>query len=75
MKTYRKELWFDIPSRRELVNITLMIEKCLKESNINEGLLLCNAMHITSSVFINDDEPGLHHDFEMWLEKLAPELP
>jgi len=75
MKTYRKELWFDIPSRRELVNITFMIKKCLKESNINEGLLLCNAMHITSSVFINDDEPGLHHDFDMWLEKLAPELP
>jgi secondary thiamine-phosphate synthase enzyme len=75
MKSYRKELWFDIKERREFINITPTIQKCLVESGIQEGLLLCNAMHITSSVFINDDESGLHHDFEKWLEKLAPELP
>ena len=75
MKSYRKELWFDTKNRRELINITGTIEKCLKESGIKEGLLLCNAMHITSSVFINDDEPGLHADFEKWLEGLAPEKP
>ncbi|QCX32881.1 YjbQ family protein [Caloramator sp. E03] len=75
MKSYRKELWFNIPSRRGFVNITGDIEKCLKESGIKEGLLLCNAMHITASVFINDDEAGLHKDFEKWLEKLAPEKP
>ena len=75
MKSYRKELWFEIRQRRELVNITPHIEECLKESGIHEGLCLVNAMHITSSVFINDDEPGLHHDFEIWLEKLAPEKP
>ncbi|SKB00236.1 secondary thiamine-phosphate synthase enzyme [Caloramator quimbayensis] len=75
MKSYRKELWFNIPSRRGFVNITSDIEKCLKESGIKEGLLLCNAMHITASVFINDDEAGLHKDFEKWLEKLAPEKP
>ena len=75
MKSYRKELWFDIKERREFINITPTIQKCLVESGIQEGLLLCNAMHITSSVFINDDELGLHHDFEKWLEKLAPELP
>lgn len=75
MKTYRKELWFNIPQRRQLVNITPDIEQCLKESGIKEGLLLCNAMHITSSVFINDDEAGLHRDFERFLEKLAPEKP
>ncbi|TCK92797.1 secondary thiamine-phosphate synthase enzyme [Natranaerovirga hydrolytica] len=75
MKSYRKELWFDTTKRRELINITSDIEKCLKESNIKEGLLLCNAMHITSSVFINDDESGLHRDFERFLEKLAPEKP
>ena len=75
MKSYRKELWFDIKKRRELINITPQIEQCLRESGISEGLLLCNAMHITASVFINDDESGLHHDFEVWLEKLAPEKP
>lgn len=75
LKSYRKELWFDTKNRRELINITGTIEDCLKESGIKEGLLLCNAMHITSSVFINDDEPGLHADFEKWLEGLAPEKP
>jgi len=75
MKSYRKELWFEVKNRRELINITPQLEECLKESGIKEGLLLCNAMHITASVFINDDEPGLHHDFEVWLEKLAPEKP
>ncbi len=75
MKTYRKELWFNINSRRELVNITPMVQNCLQESQVKEGLLLCNAMHITSSVFINDDESGLHQDFEKWLEGLAPEKP
>ncbi len=75
MKSYRKEIWFETKSRRELINITPDIEKCLSESGIREGLILCNAMHITSSVFINDDESGLHHDFEVWLEKLAPEHP
>ena len=75
MKSYRKELWFEIRQRRELINITPEIEECLRESGVQEGLCLVNAMHITSSVFINDDEPGLHHDFEVWLEKLAPEKP
>lgn len=75
MKSYRKELWFEIPTRRAFVNITGQVEKCLNESGINEGLVLCNAMHISASVFINDDEAGLHHDFEVWLEKLAPEKP
>ena len=75
MKSYRKELWFETSKRREFINITREVEKCLKESEIAEGLLLCNAMHITSSVFINDDENGLHQDFEKWLEKLAPEKP
>ena len=75
MKTYRKELWFDVKKRRELINITPMIKECLSESNIKEGIVLCNAMHITASVFINDDESGLHKDFEKWLEKLAPEKP
>ena len=75
MKTYRKELWFNINSRRQLVNITSRVQQCLEESGIKEGLLLCNSMHISSSVFINDDESGLHHDFEVWLEKLAPEKP
>ncbi|MEX0981749.1 MAG: secondary thiamine-phosphate synthase enzyme YjbQ [Bacteroidales bacterium] len=75
MKSYHEELWFDIQARRELINITPMVEQCLKKSGIKEGLLLCNAMHISASVFINDDEPGLHHDFEVWLEKLAPEKP
>jgi secondary thiamine-phosphate synthase enzyme len=75
MKSYRKELWFEVRQRRELINITPEIEECLRESGVQEGLCLVNAMHITSSVFINDDEPGLHHDFEVWLEKLAPEKP
>lgn len=75
MKSYRKELWFNVNNRREFINITPLVEECLKESGIKEGLLLCNAMHITSSVFINDDESGLHNDFEVWLEKLAPEKP
>ena len=75
MKSYRKELWFNIPSRRGFQNITPTLEACIKESGIKEGLLLCNAMHITASVFINDDESGLHRDFERWLEKLAPEKP
>jgi secondary thiamine-phosphate synthase enzyme len=75
MKSYRKELWFDIKERREFINITPTVNQCLVESGITEGLCLVNAMHITSSVFINDDEPGLHHDFEKWLEKLAPEKP
>jgi secondary thiamine-phosphate synthase enzyme len=75
MKSYRKELWFNTKNRREYINITPQVEQCLNESSIKEGFLLCNAMHITASVFINDDEPGLHHDFEVWLEKLAPEKP
>jgi len=75
MKSYRKELWFQTKNRREFINITGEIINCLAESKIKEGLLLCNAMHITASVFINDDESGLHQDFENWLEKLAPEKP
>jgi secondary thiamine-phosphate synthase enzyme len=75
MKSYRKELWFDIPSRRGFVNITPQVDRCLKESGIAEGLVLVNAMHITASVFINDDEPGLHHDYDRWLERLAPHEP
>mgnify|MGYP006299275833 FL=1 len=75
MKSYRKELWFEIPTRREYINITPAVEEALADSGIKEGLLLCNAMHISASVFINDDEPGLHQDFEKWLEKLAPEKP
>lgn len=75
MKNFRKELWFDIPTRRGFVNITNELQKCIDESKIQEGFLLCNAMHITASVFINDDESGLHSDFEKWLEKLAPEKP
>ena len=75
MKSYRKELWFEIQTRRGYINITGQIENCLHESGIQEGLALVNAMHITASVFINDDESGLHHDFEIWLEKLAPEKP
>lgn len=75
MKSYRKELWFEIQKRRQFVNITSQVEECLSQSGIKEGLLLCNAMHITASVFINDDESGLHADFEKWLEKLAPEKP
>lgn len=75
MKSYKKELWFNTTQRREYINITPEINECLRESGIKEGLLLCNAMHITASVFINDDESGLHGDFEKWLEKLAPEKP
>jgi secondary thiamine-phosphate synthase enzyme len=75
MKSYRKELTFNTTHRREFINITPSMEACLRESGIKEGLLLCNAMHITASVFINDDEDGLHHDYEVWLEKLAPEKP
>ncbi len=75
MKSYRKELWFNIPQRRQLVNITPEVSMVLEESGIQEGLCLINAMHISASVFINDDEPGLHQDFEAWLEKLAPEKP
>jgi secondary thiamine-phosphate synthase enzyme len=75
MKSYRKELWFQVKNRREFINITPHVQECLEESGICEGILLCNAMHITASVFINDDESGLHADFETWLEKLAPEKP
>ena len=75
MKTYREELWFRTRRRRELINITPDVEACVEKSGIKEGLLLCNAMHITASVFINDDESGLHSDFEKWLEGLAPEKP
>ncbi len=75
MKSYRKELWFEIPTRRAFINITPRAEGCLSESGIREGLMLVNAMHITASVFINDDETGLHGDFEAWLEKLAPHAP
>ncbi len=75
MKSYRKELWFNVPSRRGFINITPQVEKCLQESGIHEGLVLVNAMHITASVFINDDESGLHKDYEVWLEKLAPHEP
>ncbi|MDR0726429.1 MAG: secondary thiamine-phosphate synthase enzyme YjbQ [Prevotellaceae bacterium] len=75
MKSYRKELWFNTTSRREFLNITPEVEVCLDESGVKEGLLLVNAMHITASVFINDDERGLHHDMDVWLEKLAPEKP
>ncbi|HWQ88692.1 MAG TPA: secondary thiamine-phosphate synthase enzyme YjbQ [Desulfitobacteriaceae bacterium] len=75
MKSYRKELWFNTKRRRENINITGQLQDCLQESNIREGILLCNAMHITASVFINDNEIGLHNDFERWLEKLAPEKP
>jgi secondary thiamine-phosphate synthase enzyme len=75
MKSYRKELWFNIPTRREFRNITRDVEECLRESGIQEGLALVSAMHITASVFINDNESGLHHDYEVWLEKLAPHEP
>ncbi|HWQ82820.1 MAG TPA: secondary thiamine-phosphate synthase enzyme YjbQ, partial [Ignavibacteria bacterium] len=73
--SYRKELWFNTTKRRELINITADVSRCIAESGIKEGLALVNAMHITASVFINDDEPGLHGDYETWLEKLAPEKP
>lgn len=75
MKSYRKELWFETAQRRKIIHITPQIEECLRESGIKEGLCLVNAMHISASVFINDNESGLHSDFERWLEKLAPEKP
>jgi len=75
MKSYRKQLWFEVPTRRGFINITPTVENCLHESGIQEGMVLVNAMHITASVFINDDESGLHHDYEKWLEKLAPHAP
>jgi len=75
MKSYRKELWFNVPSRRAFIHITPQVEQCLAESGIREGLLLVSAMHITASVFINDNEGGLHQDYEEWLEKLAPHEP
>ncbi|HET8546690.1 MAG TPA: secondary thiamine-phosphate synthase enzyme YjbQ [Bryobacteraceae bacterium] len=75
MKSYRKELWFEAPTRRAYINITGQVGTCLRESGITEGLALVNAMHITASVFINDDESGLHRDYDKWLEKLAPHEP
>ena len=75
MKTYRKELWFNTKERMDFINITAQIRECLSESQIKEGLLLVNAMHISASVFINDHEPGLHHDYKKWLESLAPHEP
>jgi secondary thiamine-phosphate synthase enzyme len=75
MKTFRKELWQNLPTRRGFVNITPQVEQALGESGIREGLCLVNAMHITASVFINDDESGLHQDYEKWLEQLAPHEP
>lgn len=75
MKSYRKELWFHVPSRMAFINITGQVEECVRASGMREGLVLVNAMHITASVFINDDERGLHHDYEEWLEKLAPHEP
>jgi secondary thiamine-phosphate synthase enzyme len=75
MKSYRKELWFDIPGRRAFVNITPEVETALRDSGITEGMALVNAMHISASVFINDDERGLHQDFDVWLEMLAPHAP
>ena len=75
MKSFRRELWFEVPGRRAFLNITREVEDCLRESGVKEGLALINAMHITASVFINDDEPGLHADYEKWLERLAPHEP
>jgi secondary thiamine-phosphate synthase enzyme len=75
VKSYRKELWFEVPSRRAFINITQDVTSCLRESGVVEGLVLVNAMHITASVFINDDESGLHQDYEKWLEELAPHEP
>lgn len=75
MKSFRKELWFEVPGRRGFVNVTRQIEACVRESGVREGLVLVNAMHITASVFVNDDESGLHQDFEKWLEHLAPHAP
>src|SRR4030042_1439931 len=75
MKSHREELWFNLPTRRGFVNITEKVEDCVKKSGVQEGLVLINSMHITASVFINDDEPGLHQDYEAWLEQLAPQEP
>ncbi len=75
MKSFRHELWMHTPTRRAYVNITEQVQQCVRESGVLEGLVLCNAMHISASVFINDDEAGLHRDFERWLERLAPEKP
>lgn len=75
MKSYRQELWFEVPTRRGFLNITDTVQACLRDSGIQEGLVLVNAMHITASVFINDDERGLHQDYEVWLERLAPHEP
>ncbi|TLU82845.1 MAG: YjbQ family protein [Chlorobium sp.] len=75
MKSYHKELWLDVPARMDFINITRDVEQALRESGIQEGLCLVNAMHITASVFINDDEPGLHQDYKRWLEELAPHEP
>src|ERR1700684_657077 len=75
MKSYRNELWFEVPTRRAFLNITRQIQQCLRESGVKEGLVLVNAMHITASVFINDDESGLHKDYDQWLETLAPHEP
>lgn len=75
MKSFRKELFFNLPTKRGFVNITPQVQECVRESAVREGLVLCNSMHITSSVFINDDESGLHHDYDAWLERLAPHEP
>jgi len=75
VKSHRKELWFDVPARRGFVNVTEQVAAAVRASGVQEGLVLVNAMHITASVFINDDEPGLHHDYEKWLEQLAPHAP
>ncbi|MGB2986302.1 MAG: secondary thiamine-phosphate synthase enzyme YjbQ [Phycisphaerae bacterium] len=75
MKSFRRELWFEVPTRRAFINITPQVEEALRESGIREGLCLVNAMHITASVFINDDESGLHKDYDEWLEQLAPHEP
>lgn len=75
MKSFRKELWFEIPTRRAFLNITPQVEEAIRESGVHEGLALVNAMHITASVFINDDESGLHQDYDRWLEQLAPHAP
>jgi secondary thiamine-phosphate synthase enzyme len=75
MKSYRKEIWFNVPERMGFINITPEVQACLKESGIKDGMMLVNPMHITASVFINDDERGLHHDYAQWLERLAPHAP
>jgi secondary thiamine-phosphate synthase enzyme len=75
MKSHRQELWFKTPGRRAFINITPQVQECVRQSRVQEGLALVNAMHITASVFINDDEAGLHYDYEVWLEKLAPHAP